>query len=64
MDEIGGKVVLAMEYVRGQNLQDVLRRTPQLPVAEAVGIAAQVCDGLAFAHGTARCIGTSSPPTS
>ena len=50
VDEIGGKVVLAMEYVRGQNLQEVLRRTPQLPVAEAVGIAAQVCDGLAFAH--------------
>ncbi|MBV9851149.1 MAG: serine/threonine protein kinase, partial [Armatimonadetes bacterium] len=50
VDEIGGKVVLAMEYVRGHNLQEVLRRTPQLPVAEAVDIAAQVCDGLAFAH--------------
>ena len=51
VDEIGGKVVLAMEYVRGHNLQEVLRRSPQLPVAEAVDIAAQVCDGLAFAHG-------------
>ena len=50
VDEIGGKVVLAMEYVRGQNLQEILRRSPQLPVAEAVDIAAQVCDGLAFAH--------------
>ena len=50
VDEIGGKVVLAMEYVRGQNLQEVLRRTPQLPVAEAVSIAAQICAGLAFAH--------------
>jgi tetratricopeptide (TPR) repeat protein/predicted Ser/Thr protein kinase len=50
VDMIDGKVVLDMEYVAGSNLQDVLRRTPQLPVADAVGIAAQICDGLAFAH--------------
>jgi predicted Ser/Thr protein kinase/tetratricopeptide (TPR) repeat protein len=50
VDEIDGKVVIAMEYVRGPSLQDILRQTPQLPAAEAVGIAAQICDGLAFAH--------------
>ena len=50
VDEIDGRVVIAMEYVRGHSLQDILRRTPQLPVADAVGLAAQVCDGLAFAH--------------
>ena len=50
VDLIDGKVVLDMEYVSGSNLQDILRRTPQLPIADAVGIAAQVCDGLAFAH--------------
>ena len=50
VDEIGGKVVIDMEYVRGRTLQDILRDTPTLPIAEAVGIAAQVCDGLAYAH--------------
>ncbi len=50
VDEIGGKVVIDMEYVRGRTLQDILRETPALPLAEAVGIAAQVCDGLAYAH--------------
>lgn len=50
VDEIGGKVVIDMEYVRGRTLQDILRETPALPLAEAVDIAAQVCDGLAYAH--------------
>ena len=50
VDEIGGRVVIDMEYVRGRNLQEVLRETPQLPVAEAVFIVAQICDGLAYAH--------------
>lgn len=50
VDEIGGKVVIAMEYVRGRSLQDILRQTPQLPAPDAVHIAAQICDGLAFAH--------------
>lgn len=50
VDEIGGKVVIAMEYVRGRSLQDILRQTPQLPVPDAVSLSAQICDGLAFAH--------------
>ena len=50
VDEIGGKVVIAMEYVRGESLQDILRRTPQLPAPDAVSLCAQICDGLAFAH--------------
>ena len=50
VDEIGGRVVISMEYVQGRNLQDVLRETPMLPVAEAVSVAAQLCDGLAYAH--------------
>ena len=50
VDEIGGKVVIDMEYVRGRTLQDLLRETPELPIAEALDIAAQVCDGLAYAH--------------
>lgn len=50
VDEIGGRVVIDMEYVRGRNLQEVLRQTPALPVADAVSVAAQICDGLAYAH--------------
>jgi len=50
VDEIGGKVVIDMEYVRGRNLQDILRETPQLPIPQVLDIAAQVCDGLAYAH--------------
>ena len=50
VDEIGGKVVIDMEYVRGRNLQDILRDTPQLPISQAISIAAQICDGLAYAH--------------
>ena len=50
VDEIGGRIVIDMEYVRGRNLQEILRETPTLPVPEAVSIAAQICDGLAYAH--------------
>jgi len=50
VDEIGGRVVIDMEYVRGRNLQEVLRQTPCLPIADAVSIASQICDGLAYAH--------------
>ena len=50
VDEIGGKVVIDMEYIQGRNLQDVLRETPQLPIPQALDIAAQICDGLAYAH--------------
>ena len=50
VDEIGGRIVIDMEYVRGRNLQEVLRETPTLPISQAVSIAAQICDGLAYAH--------------
>jgi predicted Ser/Thr protein kinase len=51
VDTIDGKVVIDMEYVAGRNLQDILRDVGgPLPVEEAVSIAAQVCDGLSFAH--------------
>ena len=33
VDEIGGRVVIDMEYVRGRNLQEVLRETPALPIS-------------------------------
>lgn len=50
VDEINGKVVIAMEYVRGQSLLEILRHRSPLPIADAVDIVAQACEGLAFAH--------------
>ena len=50
VSEYNGKVLLAMEYVKGRNLQDVLRETPKLPIADALQIVAQICDGLGYAH--------------
>jgi DNA-binding SARP family transcriptional activator len=40
-----------MPYVRGESLRQRLRREMQLPIGEAVGIACEVADALAYAHG-------------
>jgi serine/threonine-protein kinase len=39
-----------MPYVEGESLRDRLRREVQLPVADALGIAADVAAALAYAH--------------
>jgi beta-lactam-binding protein with PASTA domain/tRNA A-37 threonylcarbamoyl transferase component Bud32 len=41
---------IAMEYVEGSNLKEYLRRQGRLSPERALGIAAQVCDALAYAH--------------
>jgi len=62
VDTINGKVVIDMEYVEGRNLLEILREEDNpISVARAVDIAAQVCDGLAYAL---SCTATSSRPTS
>ena len=40
-----------MPFVRGESLRDRLRRETQLPVADALRIAREAADALAFAHG-------------
>ena len=40
---------MAMELLEGEELRDILARG-ELPLATAIDIAAQVADGLAFAH--------------
>jgi serine/threonine-protein kinase len=40
-----------MPYVRGESLRQRLVRQAQLPIAEAVGIARDVAEALAYAHG-------------
>ena len=39
-----------MPYVEGESLRDRLRRETQLPVDEALRIAREVADALAYAH--------------
>jgi len=46
----GDLVYMAMEYIEGQELRDMLDEGQPLSVDAALDIAAQVADGLAFAH--------------
>lgn len=41
---------IAMEYVDGLNLKELIRREGRLPPQRAVEIAAQVCEALEYAH--------------
>ena len=50
VDRIEGKVVIDMEYVRGQNLQELLRESGPLPIGRSLDIVAQVLDALHYAH--------------
>ena len=51
MDEVDGEYFIAMDYVPGRDLKDVLeRRDEPLPPDLAAYIISQVCDGLAYAH--------------
>lgn len=46
----GQVAFMAMEFLEGRDLREIIADRPRLPVAEAIGIAAQVADGLAYAH--------------
>ena len=50
VEKHGRSVCLVMERLLGANLAEVMRRRGPLPIAEAVGIVVQACDGLAEAH--------------
>ena len=45
-----GQVYVAMEYVAGESLRDLLKRQGTLPVSQAINIAQQVAAGLHAAH--------------
>ncbi|HUF29529.1 MAG TPA: tetratricopeptide repeat protein [Gemmatimonadaceae bacterium] len=45
-----GLVYYAMPYVEGESLRGKLKVTPQIPLAEALVIATEVADALAYAH--------------
>ncbi len=46
----GGVAYIAMEYLQGQSLRDILDSGVVIPVEKTADIIAQVADGLAFAH--------------
>ena len=48
--EADGFLYYVMPYVEGETLQDRLARQRRLPVEEALHIAREVADGLAYAH--------------
>ena len=45
-----GVAYMAMEYLQGKELREILDSGVVLPVEKVVHIVAQVCDGLTFAH--------------
>lgn len=47
--EVGGRILIAMEYVKGQSLEGFISSNSQSP-DEMIPILLQVCDGLAEAH--------------
>src|SRR5690606_41441386 len=47
----GGLTFIAMEYVRGTNLKELLLRGHPLSLDQVVHIVSQVADGLDYAHG-------------
>lgn len=50
VDRVEGKILVAMEYVPGVNLQELLRQQGKLPIPQALDIAIQVLDALDYAH--------------
>ena len=48
--DVDGRRFLTMEYVRGEDLRQLLKRIGRLPSEKALEIAHQVCAGLAAAH--------------
>jgi serine/threonine-protein kinase len=49
--EAGGTLYFVMPFVEGESLRDRLEREAQLPFDEALQIAREVADALAYAHG-------------
>ena len=62
--EDDGRPFMAMEYIAGETLNQVLRRTPSLPVAKRLELVEDLCAGPPTRTRPASFIATSSPRTS
>jgi hypothetical protein len=51
LGEAGGSVFIAMRYIDGLSLQELLTREKQLPITRAIYIGAQIAEALDYAHG-------------
>lgn len=49
--EQDGRQFIVFEYLEGENLKQLLRRTGPLPTRRALELASQIADALSFAHG-------------
>jgi TolB-like protein/Tfp pilus assembly protein PilF len=49
-DQADGLLFYVMPYIEGETLRDRLQRERQLPIADAIRIACEVADALAYAH--------------
>ncbi len=50
LGEKEGAYFITMEYIRGEDLKNLIRKMGQLSAGQAITIAKQVCDGLGEAH--------------
>jgi serine/threonine-protein kinase len=48
--EHDGQPFIAMEYVPGETLAQLIRRRPAMPQSRKVRLIEEICDGLAYAH--------------
>ena len=48
--EVGGMPYLAMEYIQGGDLRQLLKQRGQLSISQAVNYAVQVCEALDYVH--------------
>jgi serine/threonine-protein kinase len=48
--EQGGRPYIAMEYVPGYTVADIVRRRDTMPIQSKIRLLEQLCDGLSYAH--------------
>jgi len=50
LGEADGRPYIAMEFVEGENLQNIINRRAKIPLAAKLKLVQQVCEGLSHAH--------------
>ena len=57
-----GQCLIVMEFIEGKTFERLISDRGKIPWRGAVSLTKQVLQGLGFAHATAWCTATSSPP--